>query len=411
MLLLLLFASPISLVLATDPSLRRVFSNSRAFSTHQPHPISRTTTLEYLFRSKHVKESDVQKYIQSTRIVAHPTVRQIAIDFLTHKRTHGTKTEKKVYAEQIEWDVERFFARLIRQRPLSFYRKGDTTLLRNHKHLISATSAWDRVGSDNEHHDIPIEYYLTYEEMMVLSLIGVSGYTPYLNDGNRYNRGVAGTPEPTQPEGVHIGLVGARFKRRGRMDSVYAGDPEFWILPLCVLLPRRTFRNALQSKDPDHRRDPITRSRAERIGSTQKSLCAFSRPRARCMGRAPWSVAVVRRSVHSMPGWAEAQVDWRAWVCTLTQILPLRRTWKSQHTLGFQCVFNLRAPSARLKDQSLLLVVSYAWDANSYPGNEFYCGLLDASGDPAAACSSVTSETQNPKINTAMLKANIIWPE
>jgi hypothetical protein len=248
MLLLLLFASPFALVLTMDPSLRRVFSNSRAFSTHHPHPISRTTTLEYLFRSKHVKESDVQKYIQSARIVVHPTVRQIAIDFLAHKRTHGTKTEKNVYAEQIEWDVERFFARLIRQRPLSFYGKGDTTLLRNHKHLISATSAWDRVGSDNEHHDIPMEYYLTYEEMMVLSLIGVSGYTPYLNDGNRYNRGVAGTPEPTQPEGVHIGLVGARFERRGRMDSVYAGDPEFGSFPFASYFPGEHFESRYKAR-------------------------------------------------------------------------------------------------------------------------------------------------------------------
>jgi len=45
------------------------------------------------------------------------------------------------------------------------------------------------------------------------------------------------------------------------------------------------------------------------------------------------------------------------------------------------------------------LVANYAWDANAYPGNEYWMHLLSASGDPAAACCSLIAVSQNPGMN------------
>lgn len=49
--------------------------------------------------------------------------------------------------------------------------------------------------------------------------------------------------------------------------------------------------------------------------------------------------------------------------------------------------------------EDLLLVTSYAWDSNAFPGNEYWFGSLDDSSDPAALCCSLIGELQNAYIN------------
>ncbi|KAL0860731.1 hypothetical protein ABMA27_010065 [Loxostege sticticalis] len=49
-----------------------------------------------------------------------------------------------------------------------------------------------------------------------------------------------------------------------------------------------------------------------------------------------------------------------------------------------------------------LLVLTYAWDSNALPGNEFWMGKLSSSGDSAAACSTQITELHNAHINRAL---------
>lgn len=70
----------------------------------------------------------------------------------------------------------------------------------------------------------------------------------------------------------------------------------------------------------------------------------------------------------------------------------------------------LNNPADLLHAADKVLVAMYAWDGNSYPGNEYWSGgdNLWASGDPAAACCSTITELQNPLINPHVLHNRVL---
>ena len=386
------------------------FARSRAFYSKHPRPISSATTLESLFISGHISEYNAKKYIQTNRILVHQDVRSIIKSFLEYKRVTGTRIEKAVYSH-FDWNVEQFIIRLVTKRPLSFLNSTDTTLLRDGRQFSDATANWDHVGTDHEYKSVPMVDYLTYEEMMISSLIGVSGYTAYLNDGRRSNEGILEL-DKAHKEGIQIGLVGARFERKGRMDSVYVSDQADSHSFLRSFFPGQTFEQRYKSRI----RIPIETMLIE----------AQDRGQGSSVGRKVWLNVVGL----GLGAWRFTPEQDRWYIEVFTEALnhlnlslidTIEFGWLgfdkytkiNQHTRkavetaaaksSTKIIWSQRAPSGRLPDSSLLLITTYAWDSNSYPGNEFYMNQLSASGDPAAAASSLISETQNPEINTSML--------
>ncbi|XP_064074746.1 uncharacterized protein LOC113403429 isoform X1 [Vanessa tameamea] len=71
---------------------------------------------------------------------------------------------------------------------------------------------------------------------------------------------------------------------------------------------------------------------------------------------------------------------------------------------GINVQLENREPSSRLSGEHAgkLLVLTYPWDSNAHPGNEFWFGSLHSSGDPAAACSTQVSELHNAHVNPAV---------
>ena len=101
---------------------------------------------------------------------------------------------------------------------------------------------------------------------------------------------------------------------------------------------------------------------------------------------------------------------------------PWRGTWPGQRKSGswIQCdnqlfqkvsnhlleitnvltLFFKRDPFAPLPEdkKDKLVVAMFAWDGNSYVGNEYWDGMLSASGDPAAACCSLIPEVKKTSV-------------
>lgn len=69
---------------------------------------------------------------------------------------------------------------------------SDYTKLRDGRRIPgNASLEWDRNGTDQQHLNkyLRIEDYLTYDEIMLGSLIGVSGPSYFINQGGRSNNG------------------------------------------------------------------------------------------------------------------------------------------------------------------------------------------------------------------------------
>jgi hypothetical protein len=371
-------------------------------------------------------------YIENSWLLIPTKLLKLIKDFILFKKSFGSDIEKKFY-ENIE--ISTMVFRLFKNRPLSFVGGADSWVLKDQS---DGFGKWETIGTNKETSPLLLQDYMSYDEIELSSFLSISIFTPFINPGSREN---SGRPESNcQPNGIYIGQNGARFERHCKMEwrymvidpgqntvengygpnnygtkntsylSIWANFYEIPYFPLfseaetdttgryhklntgmyldLLVYKKRIKMNAeIFLKEANHRAKKINK----------KAFCHVVG-----LGLGAWKISSDTQTLITIESYLELIRDG-----AFEYVSDLYFAWFNipkgsinipAHLNGVQIHVGHRNPADPLNDPNKLLVANWAWDPNSYIGNEYWCGQLRTSGDPAAACSSFIAYIGNPDL-------------
>ncbi|RVE45026.1 hypothetical protein evm_010344 [Chilo suppressalis] len=462
--------------------IEEIIKRSKAFPI--PFPIE-SVRLEKLKERRPIQK--LKKNIVSTYPLIHERVLLLMTHFLIYKREFGTSIEKAFYKDMT---VPELIDRLLKKRAVTFMGAQDTYKLLTGE---EDEDGWEQVGSLHQKPPLLLENVLSYDEMKLSAMVYVSGPTECINDGSRSNSGVI-REDQAETDAIIIGLIGARFERKLRMDyedilitdqqnCLENGYGEEVTPTTCLNVLKTTYvRNnqsarhmwrqmwsefyqvhsytyeelisyvTLQDKPDDKKyldryvtsQDSIFDNEVyyKRITILAESALLEADFRAKEVnkdaflniigcGLGVWKISAHQTDVYVLTFLERIRSFLKkdllnhvsdinfAYVRPSGSIMNLfvdngndKRIFfesKRHPKGGVNVSMENREPSAKLvgEHEGKLLVMTYPWDGNAHPGNEFWIGSLTGSGDPAAACSTQIAELHNAHINPSVCSNNV----
>jgi hypothetical protein len=410
-------------------SFEQLVKNSDNFNNTICKFPTRDNRIESIVGRSSAKQNNIEWDAYETRIIMHAAVSGLIEQFLAYKKAHGTSQEKQVYKDM---NGHSFIKRLLLKRPLMFVGKSDEYYLKTRE---KGYGGFEKIGTDQEQFPLVLTDYLSYDEMQIAALIGVSSPTYFINDGDRHNRAKMG--QDYQEHGVYVGLVGARFEKPDLMESQHilirknkkqipellkqiwekfygekfetfeeaANNKSGRYIKIVDLIPpyeNTYFDTWIYKKRMRLVIEPFLLDAEHRgFEAHKKSYCHVVG-----LGLGVWKLIDIQADLmYSVYQDILREENFKNIAVIDFSNFLFKAAPKELMEGAVELRFSKRNPAAKLagKDADKLLVAMYAWDGNAFPGNEYWQGSLDASGDPAAACCSTIAELQNPLINTSLL--------
>ncbi|XP_063217666.1 uncharacterized protein LOC134528202 isoform X1 [Bacillus rossius redtenbacheri] len=435
--------------------LQQVIRNSDQFPVKFPIDAVRCASL---IRKSAELPAVLNEFSRSAYPVLHESVLPLYDNFLMYKKSHGSEEEKRLY---VSMTVVELVDRLLNKRAVAFLNPCDSYLLVDGRRGNGDWDDIGKEGSNSSLRLADCLSYDEMKLSAFLSVSSYSYFINNGNRNNVGIP--AKDMQSVEKTGVVIGLIGARFERPEKMDweevmvtreqnvvqkgygshELAAKPKYFWRKLWCEFynlgscLPLYSEVESGLNKSETNRYERLRFSGnyfdntvfACRLAMSFETLLIEAQHRAQLadkyayihvvgIGLGVWMISshqqkifldsfagCLRRLLPVLQNVADVNFAWFT-ESTVGGVPHGGYFRSSEHARGIQVHFSRRNPHDKLEDPHCdnshcdkLLVVSYAWDSNALPGNEFWLGMLAASGDPAEACSSQIAELHNSHIN------------
>ncbi len=450
-----LFLQAITNINSFNNTFDDLVKNSKNLNAKTPFPTQANRVAVIAGDDKN-KQAEIGKQAGEVRPILHERVKQLIKDFIAYKEKHGSSIEQDFYKNMSE---SPFVDRLLTKRPLMFVSPTDNALLRNG---MDGSGGFELIGTEKQEFPLLLKEYLSYDEMQIAALIGVSVPTYFINNGARNNAAKSGDSDTFEEKGIYTGLVGTRFEKPGLMEWQHMivtpeqntkengygaqadqNNPKTQLLKIWSQFYGNKFPTFQEAQaDTSDRFHKISSENyldtsiyKERLGVVLGPFLADANQRGKdenkmayCrvvgLGLGVWAIDGPTQAKLMLEVYSEILEHNKLEQLSTLEFLyfPLRSEDKVVFETGHGGIRRARFNEVRIKftqgnpadklqgeDADKLLVTMYAWDGNAYPGNEYWAGMLTASGDPAAACCSTIAELQNPLINPTNFTQRLFW--
>lgn len=388
-----------------------------------------------------------EDYFNETYYLYTESFQKLVRSFLIYFINYGTDIEKKFFTDFVNNNkrdiIRSYISRLFSKRPLVFVGENDRWKLKSGEY----GNDWKTVGKDNQKEPLIIDNYLTYNELELSALLSISIKTPFINNGNRFNNGIPSNKNDYEKEGIYIGQVGPRFEVPGYMEwkhmvitpeqntkkngygRCYGVTKEKEYLKMFEDFYQTTFPSFHELTELKNQEQLMenyyyipelnyffnVKVYKQRIRYTISLFLQDAIFRAKKENKKAYCYIVGL----GLGVWKLFDKQTEYYISAILSLLKNKTikkyiskiyifTFESRkyYTLfnedqnieeGF-VEFGTRNPCEKVSSNELL-VANWAFDSNSYIGNEYWDGNYNASGDPAAASCSFISYIGCPELN------------